>query len=87
MKLTFASKNLPPTNKKDGTTQIGMKEMSIIDKETGEEVTGLTAWLWCGKDLLLSNEPLLTPEYLANDPEAASYGVLVFRCDAAKVID
>ena len=64
-----------------------MKELSIINKETGEEVTGLTAWLWCGKDVLLGDEPILTPEHFSNDPDGASYGVLVFRCDAAKRVN
>ena len=87
MKLTFAMKDLPPAAKNDGTTKIGMKDLSIVNAETGEEVTGLTAWLWCGQDALIGDEPILTPSHFANDPIGASYGVLVFRCDAARNVE
>ena len=56
----------------------------IIDLNTGEELESKTGFLWGGKDILLGgDEPLLTPEHFEGDPEDASYGILIFRCDAA----
>lgn len=84
MKIGLALKDIPPTQRKDGTTPIKSRELLIIDMNTGEEIENKTGFVWCDKDLLLSGEnPILTPEHFEGDPDDSSYGVLVFRCDGA----
>ena len=84
MKLGIAMRNITPKQRDNGTTPIVSKEILIIDLNTGEELESKTGFLWGGKDILLGgDEPLLTPEHFEGDPEDASYGILVFRCDNA----
>lgn len=84
MKLGIATKNLKPIDNEDGTTSINLKDIVIIDLNTSEELEEKTGFLWCDKEFLLSGEnPILTKEHFGDDPEDASYGVLIFRCDEA----
>ena len=84
MNLSIAMKSIRPKQRNDGSTPIISKELHIINIDTGEELESKTGFLWGGKDLLLSgDEPLLTPEHFEGDPEDASYGILIFRCDTA----
>ncbi len=84
MKLGMAIKNEGPQEMADGTTRLHTRDLSVIDLNTGEKLENQTAYLWGGKELLISGpEPLLTQEYFEGDPDDASYVVLVFRCDNA----
>lgn len=78
MKLTLASKNLPPII--GVVPRIGAKDLVVINSETGEELSEKTGLLWGDRELALQ---LLTEEHLGNDPEDASYVILVLRCDSA----
>lgn len=82
MKLGLAISSVKGS--RHGVDAIGMKNMNIIDTDTGEIVENKVGWLWGGKELMTeSGEPLLTEEHFANYPDDASYVVLVFRCDEA----
>ncbi len=73
---------------KHGLDAIGMKELVILDLNTGEELEERVGMLWGGKDLLVNGgEPLLTEEYFKGDPDDASYMILVVRCDNAINLD
>lgn len=84
MRIGLAMKDMPPKQREDGTIRIKSKKLLIIDMNTGEELENKTGFVWCDKSLLLAgDDPILTPEHFEGDPEDASYGVLVFRCDGA----
>lgn len=84
MELSIALKSIKPIHNKDGTFSISKKSMVVVDVHSGEEVSEITGLLWCDKELLLSGDnPIMTEEYFSGDPEDASYGVLIFRCDEA----
>jgi hypothetical protein len=85
MELTLATKKLDKHENKDGITQIGVKDLIVIDNETGEKLTGHSGFLWGGRDLLLKpmEESILTPEHLEGHLDDASYLILIVRCDKA----
>ena len=85
MELTLAIKNLGAVKGADGVTRIGQKELLVIDKVTGEELTGKTGVLWGDRALITETMevPLLTPEHVEDDPDDAGYMILVIRCDNA----
>ena len=85
MELTLAIKDLGAVKGKGGVTRIGQKELLVIDKVTGEELTGKTSVLWGDRSLITETMevPLLTPEHVEDDPDDAGYMILVIRCDNA----
>tara|TARA_R110002096_G_C14320701_1_gene700383 strand:+ start:371 stop:640 length:270 start_codon:yes stop_codon:yes gene_type:complete len=85
MELILAIKELKNQKDENGISRIGKKELLVVDKISGEILTGKTSVLWGGRDLILENmdAPLLTPEHVEGDPEDASYMVIVIRCDNA----
>ena len=85
MELTLAIKNLGAVKGADGVTRIGQKELLVIDKVTGEELTGKTGVLWGDRELITETMevPLLTPKHVEDDPDDAGYMIIVIRCDKA----
>jgi len=83
MKLTLARKNLKPI-KKDNITKIYLKDLVVINSETGEELEEKTGIIWCDKGFLTTGiNSLLTPEHVANDPDNTDYLVIVIKCNEA----
>lgn len=86
MKLGLAIKGIDKD--KNGLDAIGMKNLVIVDLDTGEELEERVGMLWGDKTLLTeSGEPLLTEEHFQNYPDDAEYLVLVIRCDSAIHMD
>ena len=85
MELTLASSNAPPKTNNDGITEIGKKNMSIIDANTGEKLIGIKGWAWGGKHLLTndSDTGILSEEHFANDDDDDDYIIIVIKCNGA----
>ena len=82
MRIGLAIKKSPKS--KEGLDAIGLKDLVVIDLNTGEELEEKISLLWGSKSLLTEGgDPLLTEEYFEDDPEDASYLVVIVRCDAA----
>lgn len=84
MKLTLAIKKLSPFIDNNGITKIGMSDLIVINKDTGEELEEITGMLWGSRDLIIDGDnPLLTPKHIQNDPDDSNYMVLIIKCNEA----
>lgn len=84
MKLALAVKKLNPFIDNNGITKIGMSNLIVINKDTGEELEERTGILWGNKELIIGGDnPLLTPEHIINDAEDSNYMVLIIKCNEA----
>ena len=81
MKLSLALSRKNKINQKNGITRINLDNLVVIDNETGNAVENLNCIVWCSGNALL-DIGLLTKDHLNGDG-TESYGVCVFRCDAA----